>query len=101
MFRATTPMHIWTVPFNTGDIEKIRITYKQDGKDVLKKTEADCDNTINEIRVLLTQEETLLFKADQYDQASAHLKVKTKDGKVWEAEEEGFWVKETSDSEVL
>lgn len=83
MYRATTPEHIWELPFSTGEIEKIEITYQQGGKNVLIKTRQDCTLTTNEIRVLLTQEETLLFATDSVEPVLVQLKVKTNGGKVW------------------
>ena len=83
MYRATTPEHIWELPFSTGEIEKIEITYQQGGKNVLIKTQKDCTLTEREIRVLLTQEETLLFASDAAERVLVQLKIKTKAGKVW------------------
>lgn len=80
MFRATTPTHIFTIPFNTGQLQEIRITYQQNGANVLTKTEADCTLTENEIKVTLTQEETLLFSEEH--RVSIQLRVLTTSGQV-------------------
>lgn len=99
MFRATTPQHIFTLPFDTGQLQKIRITYQQNGETVLQKTEADCTLSGNEIKVVLTQEETLLFSAD--NRVSIQLRVLTTNGQVMASEIEKKSVKACLDEEVL
>ena len=101
MFRATTPEHIWELPFNTGEIEKIEITYQQRGKNVITKTEKDCTLTTNEIRVLLTQEETLMFAPDPAKRVLVQLKVKTTAGKVWATDVHRVSVYECLNEEVM
>lgn len=63
MYRLTTPLHIFHVPFETNNIEKLRISYKQDGKTVLEKTENDVTFGDKTISVTLSQSDTALFKA--------------------------------------
>lgn len=99
MFRATTPTHTFALPFNTGQLQEIRITYQQNGETVLQKTEADCTLTENEIKVVLTQQETLLFAPDQ--RVHIQLRVLTTTGQVMASEIEKVSVKACLDEEVL
>ena len=69
MFRATTPLQEFELPFNTQDydIKEVVITYSQKENEllskriVLEKTEDDVTFVGNKISYRLTQEETLLF----------------------------------------
>ena len=102
MFRATTPTHIFALPFNVGQIKEVRITYQQNGETVLQKTEADCTMAGNDIKVTLTQQETLLFSVDSSnDRVSIQLRVLTTTGQVLASEIEKVFVKACLDEEVL
>lgn len=61
MVPGTTPLHIFTLPFNTDLIHSVRITYKQDKKIVLTKETTDILMNNNQMAVRLSQKETLLF----------------------------------------
>lgn len=63
MRQGTTPTHIFDLPFDTGDVERLEITYEQNDKVVLQKQKNDCTLEGNEVSVKLTQEETFLFEA--------------------------------------
>ena len=99
MFRATTPTHTFALPFNTGQLQEIRITYQQNGATVLQKTEADCTLTENEIKVVLTQQETLLFAPDE--RVSIQLRVMTTNGQVMASGIEKVFARACLDEEVL
>ena len=99
MFRATTPTHIFALPFDTSLLQKIRITYQQGDVTVLQKTEADCTLTSSEIKVMLTQEETLLFAQDE--RVSIQLRVKTTTGQVMASDIEKVFARACLDEEVL
>ena len=99
MFRATTPTHIFALPFDTSLLQEIRITYQQNERTVLQKTEADCTLTENEIKVTLSQEETLLFTSGK--RVSIQLRVLTTAGQVMASEIEKVSVKACLDEEVL
>ena len=72
MYRATTPKHTFTFPVSPEEFKHILVTYVQDGKIILEKTENDL--TFEELTekgkpvyvawLQLTQEETNLFDAD-------------------------------------
>ena len=61
MIRGTTPIHMFTLPFAVDDVAEARVIYGQFGHDRLIKTSQDLDMDGNEIRCVLTQEETLSF----------------------------------------
>ena len=61
MIRGTTPLHTFTIPFDTGLIDRVRVIYSQNGQPVLKKDNCTLDGNL--IKVKLTQEDTLSFTA--------------------------------------
>lgn len=64
MYRVTTPTHTFNFPFETSLIDKLILTYKQNGKTIIEKTEADVEMDGTKVSVTFTQQETALFKAD-------------------------------------
>ena len=102
MFRATTPTHIFTLPFDTDQIKEVRITYQQNGETVLEKTETDCTMVGEDIKVTLTQQETLLFDAGSRDnRVSIQLRVLTKTGQVMASKIVKVFAKACLNEEVL
>ena len=99
MFRATTPTHIFALPFDTSLLQEIRITYQQSGQTVLQKTEAECTLTGNEIKVTLTQQETLLFSP--VERVSIQLRVLTTTGRVMASEIKKVFARAGLDEEVM
>lgn len=65
MIRGTTPTHTYNLPFDTALIDKIKITYAQNGVVVLTKEKADCKIDGNAVTVKLSQEDTLKFDASR------------------------------------
>lgn len=64
MRRGTTPTHIFGTDIDLTDAEVIYITYRQNKRIVLEKTKDDFSLlTPEEIRVELTQQETLSFSS--------------------------------------
>lgn len=61
MRRGTTPTHIFKVPVDLRPAEVVYMTYKQDGQTKVEKSKDDMEITEEEIRLDLTQEETLGF----------------------------------------
>ena len=61
MYQATTPTHTFTLPFDTSLISKLLLTYSQDARAVITKTENDVSMSSNIISLTLTQEETSRF----------------------------------------
>lgn len=64
MRRGTTPTHIFAVDIDLTDAAVLFITYRQNGKTVLEKSLEDCEITTEEIRVTLSQEDTLAFSVE-------------------------------------
>lgn len=61
MIRGTTPTHTFNIPFDSGYLKKILITYAQKKIPVIEKTEQDCVLDGNSIKVTLSQKDTLKF----------------------------------------
>ena len=80
MYRATTPVHTFTLPSDTSVYSEIQVTYKQ--KNVLL-VKHDQDNTLPEgmtldgknVIIRLTQEESLLF-----DKGEVHAQIRVMTG---------------------
>lgn len=72
MRRGTTPTHTFSLPFSVDTISALRITYAQNGKIVMNKTEDDVTAEGQEISVTLTQEETLKFS----DESNVEIQLK-------------------------
>lgn len=73
MVLATTPTHEFELSIGRETIKKILITYSQNKKVVLEKTEGDVSWNGNIAYVTLTQEETLKF--DPEDSVEIQLRV--------------------------
>lgn len=65
MIRGTTPTHTFNLPFDTALVDKIKITYAQNGVVILTKEKADCKLEGNFVTVKLSQENTLKFDASR------------------------------------
>lgn len=68
MRRGTTPTHIFTTDIDLTSAELIYVTYQQprcksgEMKTIVEKTLEDLEVTEDEIRLQLTQDETLAFR---------------------------------------
>lgn len=62
LYKGTTPIHIFVLPFDTNTIENVVITYSQKNNIVFEKRKDDCIFENNTITVNLSQEETLKFE---------------------------------------
>ena len=81
MIRASTPTHYFTIPEEfVNQIDKLLITYSQNDKIVLEKTEQDVDFDSNMVYYTLKQEETNLFREDEI--VEIQLRIKTIHGNV-------------------
>lgn len=63
MIQGTTPVHAFHVGIDTDLIDKVRISYEQNGKIVLRKEMEDCQIDDGSVTTKLTQEDTLKFDA--------------------------------------
>ena len=61
MIRATTPTHIFTLPFEANLLKTVLISYGQYGNEKVKKETKECTLSGKTITVKLTQEETAKF----------------------------------------
>lgn len=64
MYRASTPTHTFTLPFETDQIKSLSLAYSQNDKLVLKKRKDGCRLEGKDIVVELSQEEANLFCED-------------------------------------
>lgn len=99
MIRGTTPTHVFTVPFDTSVISKIKVIYSQKDSILVTKTEADCTISGNKIKVTLTRKETLSFDAKK--PAEVQLEIFTIDNKVIASIPKRFGVTRNLDNEVM
>lgn len=99
MIRGTTPTHIFTVPFDTSIINKIKVLYSQNGTILVVKTEEDCTASKNQIKVTLTQKDTFAFDAKK--PAEVQLRILTIDNKSIASVPKRFGVTRNPDNEVM
>jgi len=97
MIRGTTPTHIFTLPFDTEQIDKVRVIYAQDDRVVFVKEE--CEKEANVVSVKLTQEETLKF--DCRKKVEIQMRILTKDGEALASVIRKIDVEKCLESEVL
>ena len=64
MYRGTTPTITFTLPFDSGNITALNLCFAQRGEIILEKCLADCSLEKDTLRVSLTEQETLLFDAN-------------------------------------
>lgn len=99
MRQGTTPTHTFSLPFETSSISKVRITYAQEDKIVLEKTEEDCKLDGATIIVKLSQEETLKFNENAFVKIQA--KILSTDGNVLVSNKISLSVGDVLNKEVL
>lgn len=98
MRRGTTPTHTFALPFDVTGF-KIRVSYVQCGNVVVRKTEADCKVSGNNIVVKLTQKETMRFNSAAV--VEIQIKVLTAGNDVLVSEEQCVSVGRCLDDEVM
>jgi len=99
MIRGTTPTHIFALPFDVSNVAECMVIYAQDDTEVLHKKTDACSMSGNELRVELTQEETLLFDCSKNVQIQ--LRVLTTEGKALATKPAIYPVHKCLNSEVL
>lgn len=77
MRRLTTPTHVFKLPFDTSELEKIKITYAQNDEVILEKYKDNCTCEGNKIRLTLSQEDTKKFDDDHDVQIQVRFKYNT------------------------
>lgn len=63
MIRGTTPTHYFGIPISKEHIKDIRVTYRQDNRNIIDKGMDSVEIVGNKIKVALSQQETLRFTA--------------------------------------
>lgn len=85
VIRGTTPEHSFDLPYDKQLIKDLRITYGQNNKEIFTKTIQECVVSDKKVSILLTQEETLLFKAEK--PLNIEIRIKLADQKVVRTED--------------
>ena len=99
MMPGTTPIHLFNLPFDTDMVDKVKITYLQNDKEVLTKTKADCALDGNTVSVTLTQEDTFRFNSKK--EVEIQIRVLTLGGEVLGSIPVKVGVSKCLDNEVL
>ncbi len=99
MIRGTTPTHTFTLPIDTVDIAKLRLTYCQNKQTVVEKTEADVNLSGKRLEYTLSQAESLAF--DVKTPVEIQIKMKTYQETVVASKIMRFNVTEVLNEEVL
>lgn len=100
MIRGTTPTHIFILPFDSKNIDKIKITYSQLDKVILTKSNKDIILSGSEATVILTQSETFKF-SEKNGAVSIQVRVVTTGGDALASKIMTAGVGKCLDSEVL
>ena len=100
MIRGTTPIHTFTTNVDNSLIDKLKIVYAQNDKEIFTKTKEDCTfPDENVISVKLLQEDT--FKLDYTKFVNIQLRIKTLGGEILATEPIIISVTKCLDDEVL
>lgn len=99
MLIGTTPTHTFELPFDTGKISKIKVTYAQRGRVILEKKDKQCVLDGNTVSLKLTQEDTFLFEGDK--NVEIQMRILTKGGDVLASNIHRINVDKCLDREVL
>lgn len=98
MQRLTTPKHTFKIKYQADTLDKIKITYSQDGVPVLEKYKEDCTLDGNIIICRLSQEDTQKFKPSD---VKIQLRIKTASGDVINSKKYTRFCEDVLDEEVL
>ena len=104
MFRATTPIHTFSLPIETSDCKDIQVTYKQKKTVVLEKYMNDgvlpsgMEIDGKDVIITLTQDETKLFVAKM---ATVQIRVLTNSGVASASEIFNIQVKDVLHDNIL
>ena len=99
MIRGTTPTHIFNVDFDTTTIKEVKISYYQEGEEILVKRTEDCTIQNGTIETNLSQEETFLFDNTKF--ANIQVRILTLGNDALASSIMSVSVKECLDDEVL
>lgn len=104
MYRATTPVHTFTLPIETNTCKEIQVTYKQGHTMLVKHYQ---DNTLpdgmtldgKKVIIRLTQEETLKFCPN--DAARVQVRVLTDDDSAYASQRFKVSITNVLNEEIL
>lgn len=99
MTRGTTPTHIFSIPFDASEVKEAMIIYAQNDVEVFRKETDDCVLDGRDIKVTLTQEDTLLLSS-KYN-VQIQLRILTDDGKALASSVKIVGVDQCLNDEVL
>lgn len=99
MTRGTTPTHTFILPFDTALIQKIMVIQAQNDQELFHKELEDCVCAGNEVKLKLTQEDTLKFDDGPY--AQIQIRVLTVDGNALASVIQRVGVQKLLNDEVL
>lgn len=99
MRKGTTPVHAFTLPFDTAEVKSVRIVYEQNDRVILTKETADIEMQDNILLVRLSQEDTLQFECNT--QAKVQVRTVGNSGTAMASTPICFFVYECLDNEVL
>lgn len=97
--QGSTPTHTFSTPYKKEEIQKIIITYFQNGRIICEKKDDDISVSDFSISTNLAQEDTLLF--DEKGDVKMQIKVKLKSGDVIPSNNMYAKVNEVLNKEVL
>lgn len=100
MIRGTTPTHTFTTPLDVGIISDLRLSYAQEGVEILNKKKSEVALEGKTISIKLTQEETLQFDPAR-GVVQIQLKVLTAGGDVFCSDVMNVNVWDSINNEVL
>lgn len=95
---GTTPTYTFKLPFSVDTCKKVKVTFRQNNKVVLEKTD-DCILDSDVVKVTLTQDETFMFVYP--GKAEVQLRVLTQGNDALASAPFLFLVEECLDKEVL
>lgn len=95
---GTTPTYTFKLPFEVDNVQKVKVTFRQNNKVILEKTD-ECLLEGDMVKVTLTQEET--FKFAYPSKAEVQLRIKTQGDDALASAPFLFLVEECLDKEVL
>lgn len=98
MRRFSTPVHRFESPFNTDVVKKLVLTYEQNRKIILKKTEADLTADGKSWSIVLSQRETAMFAPGV---VTAEIHFLTEDGESGHIGPATLYVEDVQHKEVL
>ena len=98
MYQATTPHFTFTLGIDTANISKLRLTFYQGNKALITLSEDDVTMQGNNVDVVLTQEQTLLFTPGQM---FTQFRVKLIDGTVEASNSIDIAISKSLDTEIL